>query len=311
MLDENTTDPTVEALVRDVAERFAAADLSYGHGTASPIDEAAYLVFSRLGLDHAAAPGVYRDRVTDHEREAVLALAQRRVDERLPVAYLVNEAWFAGHSFYVDRRVLIPRSPLAELIQRRFEPWLKAGQVSRVLDLGTGSGCIAIAIALELDEVSAVAVDVSPEALEVASINVERYQLADRVQLVKSDFFSDLGPGAFDLIVSNPPYVDRSDMNALSPEYRHEPEMALASGADGLDSTIAILHDSAEFLSEHGVLIVEVGNSQEVLEARFPHVPFVWLEFALGGSGVFLLTRADLAAHRADFAAAASERHAG
>ena len=311
MLDDSKEACTVETLMREVAEGFSAADLSYGHGTASSIDEAAYLVFSHLGLDHARAPGVYRDRVSESDRATVLALAERRIRERIPVAYLVNEAWFAGYSFYVDSRVLIPRSPLAELIERRFEPWLKAGQLSRVLDLGTGSGCIAIALALELPETSAVAVDVSAQALEVAAINVERYRLQNRVQLVASDFFSNLDAGCFDLIVSNPPYVDRSDMNALTPEFRHEPSMALESGVDGLDSTIAILHDAAGFLSEHGVLIVEVGNSQEALEARFPRVPFVWLEFARGGSGVFLLTRADLTDHRDDFRTAASERHAG
>ena len=266
--------------MRHVADRFTAANLSYGHGTASPLDDAAYLVFSCLGLDHAAAPGVYRDPVSERDRVAVLALARRRIEERVPVAYLVNEAWFAGYPFYVDSRVLIPRSPLAELIERRFEPWVAADRLSRALDLGTGSGCIAIAIALELPQVTAVGVDVSRDALEVAAINVERHQLQERVELLESDFFARLKSERFDLIVSNPPYVDRDDMSTLTAEFRHEPAMALASGSDGLDSTLSILHDAADFLSEYGVLIVEVGNSQEALEARFPQVPFVWLEFA-------------------------------
>lgn len=298
-----------------MAERFAAAGLVYGHGTESAVDEAAYLVFAYLKLDHADAPAVYATAVSAEDANDIQLLATRRIDERIPIAYLVNVAWFAGYPFFVDERVLIPRSPLAELIDRQFSPWLRAEQVERVLDLGTGSGCIAIATALALPGARVDAVDLSAAALQVASINVANFGLEDRVRLVESDFFAELaldpGDRSYDLIVSNPPYVDREDMQAMPAEYRHEPEMGLASGQDGLDSTIVILHHANRFLSDHGIIVVEVGNSQAALCKQFPEVPFVWLDFERGGAGVFLLTGNDLKQFQQEFAAAADQRHVG
>ena len=307
-------DDTVETLIGRVAQLFSSADLTFGHGTDNAVDEAAYLVFAVLGLDHDQIPAAYANRVSEADAERVLTLAERRAAERVPVAYLVNQGWFAGRQFYVDERVLIPRSPFAELVEQRFSPWVDGGRALEVLELGTGSGCIAISIALEMPDAQVVAIDLMPAALDVARINAERHGVGDRVRLLESNFFASLRgptPPTFDLIVSNPPYVDEEEMSGLPAEYRHEPAVALESGMDGLDSTITILHDAADFLNESGVLVVEVGNSQAALTAAFPHVPFVWLEFAYGGSGVFLMTKPDLIEHQAEFAAAAEYRRGG
>jgi ribosomal protein L3 glutamine methyltransferase len=292
-----TPPPTVRALIERGARRLKRARVVFGHGTDNAWDESAALVLHALDLPHDAGAARYRRRVSARAAQRAVALLERRIRERIPAAYLTGVSYFAGLRFQVDERVLVPRSPLAELIERRFEPWIDPARVRRVLDLGTGSGCIAIAAARALPRARVDAVDISAAALDVARANVRWHRLGRRVRLVKSDHFRALRRDTYDIIVTNPPYVGARELKGLPPEYRHEPRVALAAGRTGLDSVRIILRDAGRHLRPRGLLVVEVGNSEHALRRAFPRRPFVWLEFERGGGGVFLLTREQLQAH--------------
>jgi ribosomal protein L3 glutamine methyltransferase len=282
----------VGQLIEDIARGFAQAELFYGHGTDNPYDEAAALVFHVVGLEHSGNADLYEYEVTPDQYERAQLLSACRIETRKPLPYLLQEAWFAGVPFTVDERVLIPRSPVAELIADRFEPWVNSDRVSSILEVGTGSGCIAIACALEFPAAQVTATDISSAALEVARLNTDRYQLAERVHLVTADLLSGI-EGSFDIIISNPPYVPDQERTELPSEYLHEPALGLFSGADGLDSARRILQDAPNLLSRHGILVLEVGAQWSVLEAAFPQLPFTWLEFEHGGEGVAVIAAAD------------------
>ncbi|MGH8298194.1 MAG: 50S ribosomal protein L3 N(5)-glutamine methyltransferase [Steroidobacteraceae bacterium] len=282
--------PTVLALIERGARRLRRAGVFFGHGTDNAWDDSAALVLHALRLPHSADRAIYLRRVGSRNIERVDALMRRRIAERIPAVYLTGETWFAGLALYVDPRALIPRSPIAELVERRFAPWIDARRVRRILDVGTGSGCIAIACAKALPRARVDAVDISPEALEVAATNVRRHRLGRRVRLIRSDHFSALPGERYDIIVANPPYVGRREMSGLPPEYRHEPRLALAAGRDGLDSVRVILRGASDHLRPRGLLIVEVGNTAAAVRRAFKRLPFLWLEFERGGGGVFLLT---------------------
>jgi ribosomal protein L3 glutamine methyltransferase len=286
--------PTLRDMILWGEQVLDKAGVYFGHGTDNALDEAAWLVSYAVGLPPTFSDAQLEQVLSPEQQAAVEKLLQRRIQERLPAAYLTHEAWFAGHRFYVDERVLVPRSPLAELILNKFRPWVDARRLTRVLDLCTGSGCIAIATALALPKVEVDATDISLDALAVARRNVEEYNLAQRVSLIESDLFDALQGKRYDLIVSNPPYVDAEDMAALPEEYRHEPQMGLRAGSEGLDLVIPMLQQAADYLTATGVMIVEVGNSAEALQARFPTVPFIWLEFSYGGEGVLLIEATQL-----------------
>jgi len=299
---------TLRDYVRWGASRLNEAGAFYGHGTDNAIDEALALVLHALHLDHEL-PASYLDaRLTRWEREAVRELLRRRIEGRVPAPYLTHEAHFAGLSFYVDERVLVPRSPLAELVQAQFAPWVEPKRLHRVLDLCTGSGCIAIACAWFLPEVLVDAVDISEPALEVARINLRRHGLEGRVRLIRSDLFGALGEDdVYDLIVSNPPYVSRQELQRLPAEYRHEPVLGLQAGEQGLDLVVRILGGARNHLAPDGIILGEVGLSADALSERYPGVPFMWLDMERGGEGVFLLTAAQLDEYREVLAAHASE----
>ncbi len=291
-----STFQTVRDLLRFAVSRFTDAGLTYGHGTSNAYDEAAYLILSALKLPIDRLEPFLDAQLLPNEVQQVVALIERRAEERVPVAYLTNEAWQGDFNFYVDERVIVPRSFIFELLGEPLEPWIEHPElVHRALDLCTGSGCLAIQMAHHYPDAEIDAVDISLDALEVASINVQNYGLEDRIQLIHSDLVEGLEE-PYDLIISNPPYVDAESVDALPQEYLHEPELALGSGEDGLDATHVILQNAARLLNPQGVLLVEIGHNRDVLEAAYPSLPFMWMETQSGDGFVFLLTREDLVA---------------
>ena len=292
---------TLRDYIRWAVSEFTRAKLYFGHGTDNALDEALQLVLHAVAIPVGSEANLLDATLTLAEREQALALIERRVKYRIPVPYLTGEAWYAGMPFNVDERVLIPRSPIAELTEQGFEPWLAGQPVSRLLDLCTGSGCIGIACAHYFEEAEVDLADLSADALAVAETNIARYELNHRVKAIQSDVFSGLVGQSYDLIVSNPPYVDEEDLTSMPAEYQHEPALALGSGQDGLDLCRQILREAADYLNPHGLLVVEVGNSCIALERAYPDVPFTWLEFERGGHGVFVMSKEELEQYRAFF----------
>ena len=284
---------TVADFVRWIATRLARADVYFGHGTDNAWDEAFALVCGHLKIAHDQIGFVMSARLTQLERRQLVRLLERRIVHRVPTPYLVGEAWFAQRRYLAQPGVLIPRSPIAELINAEFAPWL-SGSPERILDLGTGSGCIGIACAHAFPDAEVVLSDVDDAALELTARNVELHRVGDRVSVVRADVFDGLEPTTFDLIVTNPPYVNANDLAAMPAEFRHEPRGALAAGQDGLDVIRRILADARNWLADDGLLVGEVGSSAEDLVAAFPNIPFVWPDFAHGGHGVFVVDAAGL-----------------
>jgi ribosomal protein L3 glutamine methyltransferase len=292
---DSATGHSVADLIAHCTRALECSAVCFGHGTDNARDEAAALVFHVLGLDHADALRAYGLPVAEAPQQQVAAMLEARISTRQPLPYLTGEAWFAGLPFHVDERVLVPRSPFAELITSRFEPWLNPAGVQRILEIGTGSGCMAIVCALAFPESSVVATDISPAALEVARRNVVRHEVADRVQLVEADLYAGL-TGTFDLIISNPPYVSPEEVASLPDEYWHEPQLALLSAEDGMATPARILQHAAQFLTADGWLALEVGGGAALLEARFATLPFIWPAFENGGDGIALISAVDLRA---------------
>jgi len=288
---------TIRDVLRYAITKMNQADLFYGHGTDNAWDDALALIFDTLHLSHEQQKILLDARLTTDEKKSLADLLLKRIDKRIPTSYLTKTAWFADLPFYVDERVIIPRSPFAELIETEFSPWIAPENVNRILDLCTGSACIAIASAYYMPDAIVDAVDISEEALAVAEINIKKFDMGEQVYLIQSNLFENLLERQYDIIISNPPYVDKQDMDNLPEEFRHEPELALASGDDGLEATTTILKQASRYLSDNGILVVEVGNSQHALMEKYPEVPFLWLDFARGGEGVFLLTKQQLQQH--------------
>ena len=284
---------TIRQVLKHGETVFSQSDIYFGHGTDNAWDEAVSLLLHALNLDPSADESILDVELTGQQIKDVFVLFDRRLKERIPAPYITGQAWFCGLPFIVDSRVIVPRSPIAQLIMDYFEPWLNKAP-ARILDLCCGGGCIGISCAYGFDEAEVILSDISLDALAVAELNIEKHKVQNRVSAVYSDLFSDLSGQLFDLIVSNPPYVDIDDFNSMPDEFHHEPELALYSGQDGLDFTRRLLGEAENYLSETGILVVEVGNSSEALEKAFPSVPFFWFEFPEGDGGVFMLSREQL-----------------
>lgn len=294
MVPETEPLQTLRDFIRWGASRFSEKNLSFGHGTDNALDEAVQLVLHALHLPPDLPPAYLESRLTVTERQEVVSLLRRRIEERVPAAYLTNKAWFAGLEFFVNDQVLVPRSPFAELIESGLRPWVEPDGVGRILDLCSGSGCIGIAAAMHLPHVRVDLVEISEPAIAVARRNIAEHGLEERVQAICSDLFEGLSGERYDVILSNPPYVGAEELACLPAEYRHEPVLGLAGGRDGLDLVRRILQNAPRHLDPGGVIIVEVGNSARTLDAAYPEIPFLWLEFERGGEGVFLLTAEQL-----------------
>jgi ribosomal protein L3 glutamine methyltransferase len=286
---------TIRDFIRWAVSQFNEAKLYYGHGTETAWDDAIALILHTIHLPHDINPMIMDARLTLNERQLLANVINKRVRERIPVPYITHEAWFAGLPYYVDERVLIPRSPIAELIENHFQPWA-TGPIENILDLCTGSGCIAIACAMAFPDAMVDATDISADALDVAHMNITSHECEEQVHAYHADLFHGLPPKKYDLIISNPPYVDAADMASLPPEYKHEPTLALKAGPDGLDIVLRILSDAKNYLQPHGIIVIEVGNSEIALSEKFSDMRFMWIEFQRGGGGVFLLTYEQLLA---------------
>lgn len=278
--------------INDVSDRFAGAELFFGHGTESPRDEAIYLIYSILGIEFSRDPATLKKELSGVQQQRLERIVVERMLEKTPTAYLVKEAWFAGYKFICDKRALIPRSPIAELVQNRFEPLLK-DQPKKILDMCCGGGCIGISCALAFPESYVDMVDISTDCLHLAEENIELHGLLDRVSVVHSDLFKGLS-GTYDLIVTNPPYVSKEELDSLPAEYQHEPLNGLLSKAKGLEIPLRILNDAANYMSETGLIVMEVGSSSKLLSGTLKSVPLLWLEFEHGGGGVLALSAAEL-----------------
>lgn len=298
---------TIIDFIRHGASRFAGAGLSFGHSYDNALDEATQLVLHALHLPHDLSPAYGQARLLAEEKAAVLALFERRINERVPACYLTGEAWFAGLSFIADARALVPRSPIAELIEAGFEPWLGEREVHRALDMCTGSGCIALAMAHYRPDWEVDGIDLSADALALAEENRQRFDVRN-CRLLQSNLFAAVPDAVYDLIVSNPPYVTDAQTDALPAEYAHEPELGLRAGADGLDLALKLLRDAPAHLSDNGLLICEVGESEQALVELLPELPFAWVEFRVGQMGVFVIERDDLVHHHDRIKALADAR---
>lgn len=284
---------TVQDFIRWTASQLSLSDIFLGHGTDNPIDESKQLILATLGLSLFIPEEFYSANLTNDEKNQIIDIIQKRIKDRVPTPYLTNQAWFCGHAFYVDERVLIPRSPIGELIDNHFEQIILT-EPKNILDLCTGSGCIGIACAYEFADAQVDITDISLEALDIAQTNIEMHEMDFQVTPILSDLFDDVPEKQYDLIVTNPPYVDSEDMSDLPDEFLYEPKLALEAGFDGLDLVKKILRDAINYLTPAGVLVCEVGNSWVSLQQQYPDVPFNWIEFERGGLGVFSITREEL-----------------